>query len=60
MTDEEVREHVLGVALVQVFGVKAGLHKFGARGETAVAKELKQHKDMKTYIPVNPEKLTEK
>ena len=38
MSESEVMENVLGVALVQQFSLKAGLKKFGPRGEKAVTK----------------------
>ena len=33
ITDKDLMEHVLGVALAQVYGLRAGLCKFGTRGE---------------------------
>ena len=42
-------EHVLGVALIETNSLKAGLKKFGDRGENAVTKELQQLHDMETY-----------
>ena len=60
ITDEDLMEHVLGVALAQVYGLKAGLRKFGERGGKSFTEELKQHENMGTYIPVDPSKLTPK
>jgi hypothetical protein len=58
MSESEMMEHVLGVALVQQFSLKAGLKKFGPRGEKAVTKELTQLHDMVTYIPMDPREMT--
>ena len=54
---EEWMEWALGVTLVR-YSIKAGLKKFGARGEKAVTKELKQLHDMITFFPVKAEELT--
>ena len=58
MDPNEAREHVMGVALAHVFGLKAGLKEFGQKGEKAVSKELSQLQDMDTYVPVDPSTLT--
>ena len=58
MDPQEARDHVLGVALAHVFGLKAGLKEFGQKGEKAVSKELAQLQDMDTYVPVDPSTLT--
>ena len=50
--------HVLGVALAQVYSLKKGLKIFGKQGEEAMKTELKQHHDMKVYHPVDPKSLT--
>jgi hypothetical protein len=47
----------LGVALMQ-YSIKAGLKKFGEKGEAAVTKELKQLHDMTTFYPVDSKTLT--
>ena len=49
---------VLGVIMAQQFSLKAGMQKFGNRGEKAVSKELTQLHDKIAYVPVNPEELT--
>ena len=42
MSEEETRDHVLGVIMAKIFSLKAGLKKFGEKGEAAVMKELDQ------------------
>jgi hypothetical protein len=54
---EEWLEFAFGIALQQ-FSIKAGLKKFGVRGEKAMTKELKQLHDMITFFPLDPTKLT--
>ena len=44
--------------MVQQFSLKAGMAKFGNRATTAVIKELTQLQDMKTYVPMDPDKMT--
>ena len=44
--------------MVQQFGLKAGVATFGDRAKTAVTKELTQLRDMKTYVPVDPDNMT--
>lgn len=41
-----------------VFSLNAGLKRFGARGEVAVAKELNQFNMLNTFTPVDPTTLT--
>jgi hypothetical protein len=53
----EREEWALGIVLTQ-YSIKAGLNKFGARGEAAVTKELKQLHDMITFFPVDEKTLT--
>ena len=40
MSEDETRDHVLGVIMAETFSLKAGLKKFGEKGEKAVMKEL--------------------
>jgi hypothetical protein len=49
---EEWLEFAFRIALQQ-FSIKAGLKKFGIRGEKAVTKELKQLHDMITFFPLD-------
>jgi hypothetical protein len=49
--------HVLGVAMIQTHGLKKGLNLFGKEGKNALQKEMQQHHDMGTYVPVDPSKL---
>ena len=44
--------------MVETFSLNAGLKKFGDRGKTAVRKELTQLHDVKTYVPMDPDKMT--
>ena len=39
--------------MIQQFGLKKGLKQFGQRGKTSVMKELQQHHDLRTFIPVH-------
>ncbi|KAL7509413.1 hypothetical protein ACHAXN_008345, partial [Cyclotella atomus] len=50
---EEWEEYAFGIALQQ-YSIKAGLRKFGIRGERAVSKELQQLHDMVTFFPLDP------
>ena len=57
-TIQDQVEHVLGVALAQVYSLKRGLKEFGQEGKNAVQSELQQHHDMETYFPIHPKELT--
>ena len=57
ITKWEREEYALGVILMQ-YSIKAGLKKFGVKGEEAVSKELKQLHDMLTFYPVFEASLT--
>lgn len=54
---EEWEEYAFGIALQQ-YSIKAGLRKFGMRGEKAVSKELRQRHDMVTFFPLDPSTIT--
>jgi hypothetical protein len=54
---DEWEEWAIGMALIQ-YSINAGLKKFGAQGEAAVTKELKQLHDMITFFPMDPNELT--
>jgi len=58
MTQDEINAHVVGVAMLQQFSLKAGLKHFGKGGEEAVTSELTQMHDMHTYVPIDPESMT--
>ena len=57
-TEEDAILHVIGVIMVQQYSLKAGLKHFGKEGEKSVMKELKQHHDYKTYVPLDPKTVT--
>ena len=57
-TIQDQVEHILGVAMAQVYSLKKGLKEFGQDGKNAVQSELQQHHDMDTYFPINPNELT--
>ena len=58
LPEHKVVNHVLGVALAQVYSLKKGLKVFGEQGKEAMKTELKQHHDMKVYHPVDPTIIT--
>lgn len=58
MTELEVVEHVIGLALIQC-SLKAGLKKFKEAGEAALKSELQQLHDMDVFIPLPKSNLTE-
>ena len=58
MTDEETREHVLGIIMAQQHTLHTGLRKFGSKGKQAVLKELEQLQDMQAYTHVEAASLT--
>ena len=53
----EWEEYALGVIMMQ-YSIKAGLKKFGIKGEEAVSKEIKQLHDMLTFYLVFEASLT--
>ena len=44
--------------MIQAHGLHKGIELFGQEARNTVQKEMQQHYDMKTYIPVDPSKLT--
>ena len=58
MSQEEINSHILGVAMLQQFSLKAGLKHFGKKGAEAVTSELTQRHDMHTYEPIDPDTMT--
>ena len=44
-------------SLMTQYSLKAGLKKFGKKGEAAVEKELGQLHDFIVFIPINPANL---
>ena len=58
MDEEEIEEHLLGVALAHQYSLKKGIELFGDEAEKAATKELQQIDDMDTYIPVDPRRLS--
>ena len=49
--DYNLKEHFLGVILVQQYNLKKVLKLFGERAEEATTKELQQIHNFGTYIP---------
>ena len=60
MSAEGMDYHTIGVVLSQKLILKAGLKKFGKPGDKSSVEELTQLHDMKTFIPLDPKKLTRK
>ena len=60
MTDQETREHVLGIIMAQQHGLHTGLCKFGSKDKQVVLKELEQLQDMQAYTPVEASSITAK
>lgn len=58
MSEIERQEQAFGIILLQQFGIRAGLRKFGKDGEKAISKELTQLYDMDAFTPVTYESLT--
>ena len=58
MTQEEINSHIVGVAMIQQFSLKAGLKHFGKKDKEAVTSELMQMHDMQTYKHIDPETMT--
>ena len=52
MTDDEVKEHIFGLILIQKFSLRAGFYKYGDCGETLWLKEITQNCDMQTFITI--------
>ena len=57
MIEEEQEEFALGVALT-TYGLKAGIKKFGGRGELSVKKELTQMHNLTVFVPVKADLST--
>ena len=57
-SQEDINSHLVGVAMLQQFSLKAGLRYFGKKDEEAVTSDLTQMHDMETYVPTNPESIT--
>ena len=57
LPEHKIVNHVLGVALAQVYSLKKGLKLFADQEKEAMKTKLKQHHDMKVYHPVNPKDL---
>ena len=58
MFQEEMNAHVVGVAMLQQFSLKAGLKHFGKKGEEAVTSELTQMHDVHMYETIDPATMT--
>ena len=52
MTETQTDAHILGVILVQKFGLKKGMELFGKKEDAAVVKELTQIHELETYEPI--------
>ena len=49
MTEAHTDAHILGVILVQKYGLKKGIELFGEKSGAAVAKELTHIHELETY-----------
>ena len=58
--EAEALEEIMGTAMAQYFSIRAGLMKFGSKGEKAVRNELTKLHTMSNYYPVDPTSLTKK
>ena len=58
LDDDSLREHLLGVILVQQYNLKKGLELFVDRAKEATTKELQQLHDFGTYIPQEAKSLS--
>ena len=58
--EAEALDEILGVEMAQHFSIRAGLKKFGSKGEKVVSNELTQLYTMSTYYLVDPTTLTKK
>jgi hypothetical protein len=56
-SSEEVKELMVQHCMSQ-YSLKAGLKKFGKKGEAAVTKELGQFHDLSVFVPVDGKKLS--
>ena len=52
MTEDQVNQHMLWV-IFQQYSFKDGVKTLGNEGENAVNKELQQHHDRKTFVPID-------
>ena len=51
MTEDQIDAHILGVILVQQYGLNNGMELFSKKADAAVIKELTQIHELKTYEP---------
>ena len=58
VSENDVKEHIMGLVIINYYNLEEGLERFGAPGEEAVNCELQQIHFMQTYIPMNPKKTT--
>ena len=59
-TAKDEIEQVLGVNLYQQYNIKASLKRFVEKGGNAVTSELDQLNEMKTFAPIDSNRLTKK
>ena len=52
MTEAHTYAHIIGVILVQQYGLKKGIDMFGKKSDAAVVKELTQIHELETYSPI--------
>ena len=52
MTEAYTDAHILGVILVQKYGLKKEIDLFGKKADAAVVKELTQIQELETYEPI--------
>ena len=57
-TIQDQAQHILGVAMAQVYSLKKGLKELDQEGKNAVQSELQQHHDMDTYFTTDPKELS--
>eukprot|EP00804_Cyclotella_cryptica_P030257 CCRYP_017126-RA/>CCRYP_017126-RA protein AED:0.35 eAED:0.30 QI:0/0/0/1/1/1/2/0/455 len=58
LSQKEATIRILGVIMLQQYGIKKGIKLFGDKGKEAVTKELTQLHDHVTYVPVHSHELT--
>ena len=49
MAEAHIDAHILGVILVQQYGIKKGIDLFGEKSDAAAVKEITQIHELETY-----------
>ena len=52
MMEDQTDAHILGVILVQKYGLKIGIELFGEKVDAAVVKEITKIHELETYKPI--------